>query len=420
VRSGTGGSYTMLAPLRAVSIRRLSRLPDRRAVDVRFAARMNGLAGDIERRQTAPGSASKLADVAARYQDFTAVLTWALQAPRERLAQVTDAFHALVSVWCDGGRFADGLRWCDRVLPSAGLLDLPSRSRVLYGAILVAHSAGDYRRMLTLGPQLITAFTIASDSLGLARAYNALGIASLSAARIDAAETYCRTALALYEALGHRRGIATALINLGNVAHEGRSDAALAQREFQRALELLETDGSDALVAIVYGNLADAALDVDDPVEAERQARLGIELLSGTGNAAHAAWQRTTVARAKLARGDGASAIRELAYAFASLREQNHAQYAAGVVNATVRFLSERSDFLSAASLLLALRRFRAERSAPARGTAEREESAQLERLRAHLGEAGMAVAAERSKAIEARELLDAAERALEEAGPSA
>ena len=419
VRSGTGGSYTMLTPLRAVSIRRLARLPDRRAVDLRFAARMNGLAGEIERRQSAPGSASKLAEVAARYQDFTAVLTWALQAPRERLTLVTDVFHALAAVWCDGGRFADGLRWCDRVLPSAGLLDLPSRSRVLYGAILVAHSAGDYRRMLTLGPQLITAFTIASDSLGLARAYNALGIASLSAARIDAAETYCRTALALYEALGHRRGIATALINLGNVAHEGRSDAALAQQEFQRALELLETDASDALLAIVHGNLADAALDLGNPAEAERQARLGIERLSGTGNAAHTAWQRTTVARAKLARGDSASAIRELAHAFASLREQHHAQYAAGAVNTTVRLLSERGDLPSAASLLLALRRFRAERSTPARGTAEREESAQLERLHAHLGEAGMADAAERAKAIEARELLEVAERALETAGPS-
>ena len=419
VRSGTGGSYTMLTPLRAVSIRRLARLPDRRAVDIRFAARMNGLAGEIERRQSAPGSASKLAEVAARYQDFTAVLTWALQAPRERLTLVTDVFHALAAVWCDGGRFADGLRWCDRVLPSAGLLDLSSRNRVLYGAILVAHAAGDYRRMLTLGPQLITAFTIASDSLGLARAYNALGIASLSAARIDAAETYCRTALALYEALGHRRGIATALINLGNVAHEGRSDAALAQQEFQRALELLETDASDALLAIVHGNLADVALDLGNPAEAERQARLGIERLSGTGNAAHTAWQRTTVARAKLARGDSASAIRELAHAFASLREQHHAQYAAGVVNTTVRLLSERGDLPSAASLLLALRRFRAERSTPARGTAEREESAQLERLHAHLGEAGMADAAERAKAIEARELLDVAERALKTAGPS-
>jgi predicted ATPase len=340
VRSGTGGSYTMLTPLRAVSIRRLSRLPDRRAVDARFAGRMSAVAGEIERRQSAPGSASKLAEVAARYQDFTAVLTWALQAPRERLALVADVFHCLVAIWCDGGRFADGLRWCDRILPSAGLLDLPVRSRVLYGAILVAHAAGDYRRMLTLGPQLITAFTIASDSLGLARAYNALGIASLSAVRIDAAETYCRTALALYEALGHRRGIATALINLGNIAHEGRSDPASAQQQFLRALELLEPDGSDALIAIVRGNLADVALDLQNPAEAERQARLGIERLSGTGNAAQAAWQRTTIARAKLARADGLSATRELALAFASLREQHHAQYAANAVHTTVRLLS--------------------------------------------------------------------------------
>ncbi|HTA39866.1 MAG TPA: hypothetical protein VK760_12355, partial [Candidatus Acidoferrales bacterium] len=96
VRAGTN-SYTMLTPLRAVSMRRLSRLPDRRAVDARFAGRMNALAGEIERRESAPGSASKLSDIVARYQDFTAVLGWALQAPRERLPLVTDAFHALVA-----------------------------------------------------------------------------------------------------------------------------------------------------------------------------------------------------------------------------------------------------------------------------------------------------------------------------------
>ncbi|HTA40437.1 MAG TPA: hypothetical protein VK760_15235, partial [Candidatus Acidoferrales bacterium] len=77
----------------------------------------------------------------------------------------------------------------------------------------------------------------------------------------------------------------------------------------------------------------------------------------------------------------------------------------------------ERGDEATAASLLFALRRFRAERSTPARGLTEREENSAFERLRARLGEAGMSEAAERAKAIEARELLDAAERALAAAG---
>ena len=167
----------------------------------------------------------------------------------------------------------------------------------------------------------------------------------------------------------------------------------------------------------MHGNLADVALDLGNPAEAERQARQGIERLSGTGNSAHAAWQRTTVARAKLARGDGASAIRELILAFASLRKQHHAQYAAGAAHATVRVLAERGDMLAAATLLLALRRFRAERSAPARGFIEREESAQFERLHVRLDEQAMADASERAKAIETRELLDVAERLLEKPG---
>jgi predicted ATPase len=416
VRAGID-SYTMLAPIRAVSVRRLSRLPDRRAVEARFAARMAALAGEIERRQTAPGSASKLGEIAVRYEDFTAALAWALQTPRERLSVVADVFHSLVAIWCDGGRFAEGLRWCDRLLPSAGMLDLPTRSRVLYGAILVAHAAGDYRRMLTLGPQLITAFTIASDSLGLARAYNALGVASLSSDRIEAAETYCRTSLALYEALTHRRGIAAARINLGNIAHEGRLDPASAQQHFIAALDLLQPDGSDALIAIVYGNLADAALDLRDPAGAERHARLGIERLFGTGNAAHAAWQRTTIARAKLARGDAKSAARELVLAFSLLREQAQAQYQANAVYAATRLLSEHGDVARAMTLALALRRFRTERSVPSRGAMAREENAEFDAWQKALGSAGLAAAVAGAKAIETRELLDVAERMLEEAG---
>jgi predicted ATPase len=412
-----GDSYTMLAPIRAVSVRRLARLSDRRAVEGRFAGRMCAVAGEIDRRGAAPGSVSTLGEIAARYQDFTAVIAWALHAPRERLASVSEVFHALVSIWCDGGRFAEGLRWCDRVLPSAGMLDLPQRSKLLYGAILVAHAAGDYHRMLTLGPQLITAFTIASDSLGLARAYNALGVASLASERIEAAETYCRTSHALYEALGHRRGIAAALINLGNIAHEGRSDPASAQQQFLAALEILGPDGSDALIAIVHGNLADVALDMRDPAAAERQARLGIERLTGTGNAAHAAWQRTTIARAKLARADAASAARELHLAFELLREQPQAQYLANAVHATVRVLVERGELSQAAAIAASLRRFRAERATPARGTIAREESAEFERLQTRLGEAGMNAAAAQGKSVEPRELLDAAERALASSG---
>jgi predicted ATPase len=408
-------SYTMLAPIRAVSIRRLSRLPDRRAVEARFASRMNAVAGEIEQRESAPGSATKLREIAGRYEDFTAALAWALHSPQARLALVVDVFHSLVAIWCDGGRFAEGLRWCDRMLPAAGALDLRTRSRVLYGAILVFHAAGEYRRMLALGPQLVTAFTISSDSLGLARAYNVLGVASLAAERVEAAETYCRTALALYEALGHRRGVAAASINLGNVAHQGRFDASTARQHYATALSLLEPGGSDALLAIAYGNLADAAIDLRDPAGAERNARLGLEHLSGTGNAAHAAWQHTTIARAKLARSDAASAARELTIAFDLLREQPHAEYLANGVHVATRALAENDDLVPAATLAFALRRFRAERAAPAKGGILREEHAEFERLQRVLGETGMAEAAARAKTIEPRELLDVAESSLQQ-----
>ncbi|HTX60316.1 MAG TPA: AAA family ATPase [Verrucomicrobiae bacterium] len=407
-------AYAMLAPIRTVARRHLAELPDRRSADERFAARMEAVARGIEREGGSPGSAGTLAAVSARYDDLCAALAWALKAPARRLEQVVGTFLALVGVWSDGGRFCEGLSWCDRVVEAAEAIDIVARGRLYYGAIVVAHAAGEYDRILALAPPLITTFTIAGDRLGLARAYNALGVASLSASRAGAAETYCRTALALYQAIGHARGVATANINLGNVAQEARSEPAIARDFYERALATLLEGGWDALVAIAYGNLADVSIDLRDPAAAERYARLALGTLSETGNAANAAWQHVTIARARIERGDAAGARAELARAFELLERQPQPEYLANAAQTAARVLCDRRDYLAAAELAYFVKRFREQRRAPAKGGMLAEARALEARIDRQLERNERLEASARARTFELRALADRARRAIE------
>jgi predicted ATPase len=413
VASQTPGDYLMLAPIRAVSARRRGRLADRRGVDERFARHMNDLAVELrERVETADQSGSR-ATVEARYEDFTEALAWALKSPTDRLYLTIDVFHLLVIIWADGGRFTEGLRWSERVQAATAALDRLSRGRVWYSALRIAFAACEYDRMLALGPQLITTFTIVNDRLGLARAYNGLAVASHATGRFDESATYVDTAFALYESLGHERGMAAALINQGNIALEGRMDPVTACERYERALEIMTRTSSDALTAVVYGNLAEAAYELHDPAASEKHARSALELLARTGDKARSAWALNSVARARLVRNDVSGARAELVRALELLELQPNPGYLALCVETAARLLSGERAYHSAVVLVHAARHLRRERSVPSIGSALAEAGALMSRLEGWLTGIDYENALREAGAIEIRNLGAVARRAL-------
>jgi len=375
------GEYAMLAPIRAVAARRRAKLLDRRAIDERFARRMNDLAIELLEQIEAAHRPDARATVEARYEDFTEALQWALKAPGERLKLTIEIFHLLVAIWADGGRFTEGLRWSERVQAAAGALDRLARGRVWYSALRIAFAASEYDRMLALGPQLITTFTIVNDRLGLARAYNGLAVASHATGRFDESQTYVDIAFALYESLGHERGMAAALVNQGNIALEGRLDPVTARERYESALEIMKRTASDALTAVVYGNLAEAANDLHDPAAVERYARTSLELLAATGDLARTAWNLHSIARARLARNDTGGARSELRRALELLEQQTHPGYLALCIETTARLLAGERAYRAAATLVYAARRLRKERRVPPIGSALADAAALAARL---------------------------------------
>jgi predicted ATPase len=391
----------MLAPIRAVATRILAGAPNRRAIDEAFAKRINAVAAEIwvEMHGSDPGAAMQRLFV--RYADFCTTLAWALKRPHERIDLIENVTTATMAIWAEGGRYTEGLRWTERLQSVAERLSPATRGRMYYLGLIVAHAASDYHRMVESGPQMISAFTIAGDRLGLARAYNALASAAINTGRMDEAETYVDTSLRLYQQLEHQRGIGVALINKGSILLEARDDAARARELFQEARALLEPLGSNALAGIALGNLAEVEYTV---LEYDRSAELAYEAIDhfeASASLPMIAWQYQTLARGALARGQTPSAIASLLTACDLLRRSPQPLYLARLAEITARaFLRMERDSDAAFASALA-QRLRRERSLVASGWAARETESTQAALHERLDEQYRGVVGARAAAAD-------------------
>ncbi|HTU82963.1 MAG TPA: tetratricopeptide repeat protein [Candidatus Acidoferrales bacterium] len=405
VRVATPHAYRMLAPIRAVAKRRLELLLERRKIEERFALHVAALASQLKARIADAVGAGALRDIAERYDDLLSALEWALGDPRERLARVLPVVSVLGELWTDGGRSAEGARWCARAIEAGGTLDPLDRARLHYLALRIAYVACDYDRMLELGPQLVSAFTMGGDRLGLARAYNGLAVASMHSGRFEEASTYAGTALALYRSLHHDAGIASALINQGSIALEGSRDAATARRRYLEALPIAQRAQREATLALAYGNLAEAAYGLADAAQAEEYALQALERFERTGDRPRVCWALQSLARAHLLRYRNAPDPALLASAasaadrgLAVAEREYHPDYLALALETSSRIVAGSGDVLSAAFLASAAQRVRRERRVPAFGYTLDDAVAALAHLERELEPAAYAAAAQRAQ----------------------
>ncbi|MDE2481503.1 MAG: hypothetical protein KGN02_04895 [bacterium] len=384
-------AYRMLLPIQAVARRMLAARPNRAALDEAFAARMTALAEANTAEFTGPNGPLAFQRLYARYSDLTGALGWALKRPEERLERVEPVFTALSEIWAQSGRYAEGLRYVDRLETVAPRLSPERRGRIYYLHLRLAHAASDHLMMLEHGPLAISAFSIAGNRLGLARAYNALSIAALSTGKTDEAMSSVEMALRIYTQMGHERGIASALTNQANVLFDGKSDYARARVLYLEAIERNEAYGTPELLGIALGNLAElehACLEYDRSIELARRA---IEQFEAISNLAMIAWQHETLGRVALARGDASEARERFGVAADMLRRAPQPRYTAQLAEGIGRLALRSADPKAAARAFAAAQRVRREYHVNALGFRAREAAEDRVSVPAELAEAAAA-----------------------------
>lgn len=269
---GSGGPrYRMLETIREYAAEQLAAGDEDVAIRQRHADYYLSLAeaaqADLMRGTDRP----RLDRLEADYHNFMAALAWL--ADREQWEACLRLAAALGPFWDYRGHLTEGRAWLGRALDPAKTGDVPPALR--------------------------------------AQATYELGVLALYQGDYDLAEQQLTAARTAWHTLGHRSGLAWALMFLGGVAeYRGDDEAAWPQYEEARALFV---DAGDAVgTAVAINNLADTAYRRGDYAEADALARAALVVSREAALPIQIAMVLITVTETASALGDEARAIAAL------------------------------------------------------------------------------------------------------------
>ncbi len=354
------GRYALLAPIRVlarqrVDSRRMAMLARRHAIGRRDAA--------IRVRDEFVGKnlLGVVAAIGERYDDYRTALEWTLHEP-DRLRIAVDLIVVMTVYWAEGGHISEGLTWTRRALNAANenhSIQPADAGHIAYAYARACHAAADYAAIVEVGPALTSAYTRVGDKMALGRAYNLMSVVALCTGAVDDAKTFGEMALCIHRAIGHWRGVAAALCNLGNTALDGRSDPDAAIAYYQESLEIARQPGGEALLVLTLGNLGEAHYAAGRFGEAAQAANGSLEGAELLGNESYRAWGHQMLARIALARGEIALAQTELAVAIRHLEIEPNPEYAAAGAELAARLALARGKHHAAMRLFAAATAFR-------------------------------------------------------------
>jgi non-specific serine/threonine protein kinase len=222
-RDGPDGEprFAMLETVREYALERLEQSDDADGVRDAHAGVFVRLVEHAAPELTGPHQVEWFARLDTERENLRAALEWSLGAgPKEigvRLAA------ALWRFWDSRGELAEGQRWLDRALAAVAHVDQATRARLLNAAGLVARRRGELER----------------------------------------ATAWLEESLALRRAEGHIPGVASALVNLGNIAFD-QAEYDRAARLYQESLQLYRSVGDRDGTAVALNNVAIALRELGD------------------------------------------------------------------------------------------------------------------------------------------------------------
>ncbi len=265
-RTGSEGArYRFLESVRQFALERLRETDEERALRERHLAHFLAIAESAESQLTGPQQAQWFARLDADGENLLAALAASPDLP-DGPGRGLRLAGAVARFWSARGRYVIGLR------ALTGALDVEARARAAAGdttpdpargkALVRAAGLAIYLCDLdAAGPPIeesLAIYEALGDRKGVARSYSAL--ATLAAYRGDLAGSLVHglRSLELYREIGERRGIAITLHNLGYLALL-QGDWLQASPSYEEALALFREVGDREMMALALADLAVAS-----------------------------------------------------------------------------------------------------------------------------------------------------------------
>ncbi len=267
--------FVMLGTIREYALERLAGCGDAERPRRRHAEYYRSLAETAEPALTGAQQAVWLARLDEEHDNLRAAVAWLRD--NGEVEQGLRLTGALGGFWETRGHLQEGRQWLEAMLRAAswaegGQVATPrarvgAKARIMAG--LLARQQGDYARAVVLCRESLGLCRAGGDRRGVAFALLELGNVAIRRNEYGGAKEHCTASLALFRGLGERWGSAASLVDLGIVAmYQG--DYAAARSRFEESLALYRDLGDPARIAEALGLLGWVAMYRGDFTEARR------------------------------------------------------------------------------------------------------------------------------------------------------
>jgi len=344
---GGESRYGLLTVVREYAAERLRASGTGSAVAQRYCTYYGELARSLG--SVTPNSEATIALLSAEWSNIRNALRYALEEGLD-VDLGRWAVHSLGEFWLTTGRTAEGWHWINRALELTGT-DASTRASLLKRAAQVASGRQDFSSLEPLAKLLVEIHERSGDAAGLGAALQLLTNAKLGLGNGEDAEQYQRRALEQFRLAGDRRGVASALANLGTIAEQVHLNFDTAKQLLRYSLDIFRELEQPSACAAVLRNLGVTSMRNGDYIEALMQARESLEIFRRLGNEADAGLQHVNIAEIHVEAGRAADAISELAAARSALGEQPNRHFLASYYDVAFKAAVELAAYEQAARL---------------------------------------------------------------------
>jgi predicted ATPase/transcriptional regulator with XRE-family HTH domain len=273
--------FSMLETIREYGLERLTSSGEEADARGRHAAWCVALAEQAGPELTGPNQAQWFTRLEVEHDNLRAALRWTLE--QQDADTALRLCGALARFWYTAGFYGEARRWMEQVFALAGTTPSAARAKALLGAGVIAQFLGDYERAEAYPEQALADYQVLGDKTGIASAYGNLGVVADAQQDYELAAQRYEQALALFRELGDDIHIGFMLGNLGLIAYlQGNYDRAMELLEESLALSRAREDRNS--MAIALGNLGLVAFALQDYERAEMLQREALELRRALSN----------------------------------------------------------------------------------------------------------------------------------------
>jgi predicted ATPase/class 3 adenylate cyclase/Tfp pilus assembly protein PilF len=293
---------------------------------------------------------------------------------------------ALWPFWYLRGYVSEGREWLKQFLEKAAGAPSPLRAKALYGASMLARAQDDYLQATALLEESLELYRAAKDKRGVASALGNLGVIAFARGDYARATRLHEESLEHFRELGDRVGMASALSELGNVAmYQG--DLAQAEKLLEEGLALSRAAQDDQGIALALRRLGAVLWQKGERARAKALLQESLELYRELGAVPGLASVLNSLGMVALSEGDASRAGTLLRESLMKYRDVGDKWHIALCLDRLARVAAAQGEWERAARLLGAEEALRETIGAPLPPSERNGREETLQRAHEHLGE---------------------------------